>query len=238
VIRIGPLLLALLCTGCAQLSAETFCAQYAEAFCEASKGCCQAAGFKREGCRNFHLGVCQSAIARTLAGHSTLDRAAADACLKEVRAASPACPGRSGDNPFPLSRYDACRKVVVGLASENQPCGEENPDCAPSFSCTQGPDGGSCRPMPCGGPCPSGSFCAFGSERKCQPLPAQGEACVQSLRCASETDYCASNGNCQPKSALGEACFSSGTCLSRRCEAQKCVEGPDPYCIVANSQGN
>jgi hypothetical protein len=200
-----------------------FCADWANAICQLSKGPCS---FSESVCATYQTGQCMNFVGAAQTGTRQFNQPNAKACIDALNAAYGGGGSGSTWSVEAATLVDVsakCIKVVIGTQPAGQPCTSDN-DCAGTLTCAplvgqnQSVCTSSVTPKDagdfCADPgdeCQGNSYCAAASGlAKCVPTPATGGSCSQSVPCGS-TDACV-NGTCQPRGLKGAPCTSNDDC--------------------------
>lgn len=221
------------CTGTAFCAMDTMCPGTCQARV-APGTACEDDGACGSGLRCFD-GTCRSpALADAPCGGGTNPDCAGGLICRGEMEAPPGGTGTSGTCVSPAS---------IMTAPLGEACNpSEGPFCQSGLSCAlTGVTGGTTPNFVCvaastsGGTCnvsfpdmcPAGQICDAmpfvegGSfDGTCQPLPTDGEACVQS-RCAA--GHRCDGATCQAIGSVGAACESGADCYSASCDAGVCA---------------
>jgi hypothetical protein len=239
-LRYAPLLALLACQPAPPPTAAEYCETTAEMFCDFYLRCERMAAADMDECRAVFLESCNSTYephytALEARGMLTLSEPGIEAC--EVHLAEVACE----DHIFDLD--GGCSEMWIGQVEEGGACsiGIESFVCEPGLECTLGldlcgtctPDDGEPPPTPSwtlvgvGEACDMERRCPYRAaclEGQCVQTPLQGEACSETLPCA--TGFCDA-GTCAPLRADGTPCTASSECVSGACgEEGTCGELP------------
>lgn len=222
--------------GPATVSLEVFCADIAEAACDARVKCGEYSEAGRALCVERERALWSAECARVDAGTRTFNGVSAAACLARFDGDAPVCPTGTFDacgmSPITgatavfVRRDKACGAVTCG-ASEHCDLSCEQPTCRPyrqpGESCSDGRPSTECEP--------STAYCASldGGASECVRFPAVGQACPSGFcgagsRCVGE----GADAGCEALKTDGVACSSDLECLGRRCHPRLNVCGITP----------
>lgn len=230
--RYAALLTLLACQSSPPPTAADYCEATAEMFCGFYLRCGRMAAADEAECHAVFLESCNSTYephytALEELGMLALSEEGIAAC--EAHLAEVTCE----DHIFDLD--GGCAQMWVGQVEEGGACGLgiESFVCEPGLECTLGLDlCGTCTPDD-GDPPPTPSWTIVGvgetcdMDRRCPyraaciasvcvQTPLQGEACSDTLPCA--TGFC-DDGTCAALRAEGQSCASSAECVSGSCGA-------------------
>ncbi len=167
------------------------------------------------------------------AGRLKFDGAVAQTCLNQSKEQ---CAALHHDGP--LVGAD-CGSVFIGLVADGGECAEDN-ECATAGSICNNPQGamfGKCQPLPKEGEACLNSDCATGlacadvnMKETCIKPVADGQMCNGSNQCISE--YCDfATNTCGQRKAIGAACSDSYECKDGYCDSQTKV------CVALKAAG-
>lgn len=203
---------------------ERLIEEYASTMCSALVTCSCSAPAAREDCEASYRLMLTAEFAETSIVYPslTLDPAAVDACLTDLRAAVQGCPGPThGSDLVSIAKVDdgmrmivpSCEgeRILVGTRALGEYCSGWR-DCATGLACNwetracaaAGAVGDSCTYVDCG----AGLYCD--GDEQCAALPAVGEPCP--------------SWQCQP----GSACVDVDgqlTCVAPRPAGEPCDAG-------------
>lgn len=208
-------------SGVVPIAATEFCAEFADIACTALRDCCPEPSLDLEGCVSTATAECATEFgALAIDPRTGYDAGQAGLALAEARELVVACdPGIETWSNAP----GGFQRILAGTIPFGEPCDPNVLDVPNLFACA---DDGVCTQMGsavepdwrCAPPTPQDGECTFDAQ------------CAPGLRCSAAFQVVTS-GTCQPLKANGLACVRNSECATHLCDVTcRDATNDEAYC--------